>query len=168
MQYEGREESENVEDQRGAFGGRKTVAVGGVGIVVVLLGLVFGFDPQQVMQFLGKVQGPNAQQADPAAQGQRQVDPAEEADAHFTKVIFHDTEVIWDKLFSGMGKTYRKPTLVLFSDHVESACGQADSAVGPLLLWRRFEGVHRPVLLQGHAAYAERSREVRPGVRRRP
>src|SRR5207249_1884730 len=44
MQWEGREESSNVEDRR-SFG-PKTVAVGGVGIVVIILGLLFGFDPQ--------------------------------------------------------------------------------------------------------------------------
>src|SRR5262249_32705042 len=46
-------------------------------------------------------------------------------------IIFHDTEVIWDELFQKMGKKYPKPTLVLFSGSVESACGMADAAVGP-------------------------------------
>lgn len=127
MQTEGREESGNVEDQRG-MGGR-TMAMGGAGIVVVLLGLVFGFDPQKVLQFLGQFQGQNP----PAAQeGQpRQLDPAEEKLAHFTKVIFRDTEIVWGDLFKKMGKTYQEPVLVLFTEQVRSACGQADSAVGP-------------------------------------
>src|SRR5947208_13558322 len=122
MQYEGREESENVEDQRGY--GRRTVALGGgAGIVVVVLALVFGFDPQQLLQFL--------QNAPPAQQGERKIDPEEEKLAHFSKIIFHDTEVVWDDLFSRMGKSYQKPVLVLFSDEVQSACGLAESAVGP-------------------------------------
>src|SRR5205823_7863315 len=51
--------------------------------------------------------------------------------AHFTKVVFHDTEVVWDDLFQKMGKRYQKPVLVLYSGVVDSACGTADSAVGP-------------------------------------
>jgi uncharacterized protein len=125
MQWEGREESENVEDQRGISG--RTVAVGGgVGIVVVILGLLFGFDPQQLLQFIG-------QNAPPAANQQQNTHPGDPDDkqAHFSKVIFHDTEVVWDGLFRKMGKVYPKPTLVLFTGQVESACGAADSAVGP-------------------------------------
>jgi predicted metalloprotease len=59
------------------------------------------------------------------------VDPQEERMARFTKVILHDTEVVWDDLFRKMGKRYEKPVLVLFSGQVDSACGMADSAVGP-------------------------------------
>jgi predicted metalloprotease len=129
MQWEGREESENVEDQR-AFG-KKTVAVGGAaGIVVLLLGLLFGFDPQQLMQLVGQFQGQNAPQVNQDPE-QRRADPEEEKLAHFSKIIFKDTEVVWDDLFTKMGKTYQKPVLVLFSGQVDSACGQADAAVGP-------------------------------------
>src|SRR5262249_37167373 len=38
---------------------------------------------------------------------------------------------VWDEQFHKMGKVYKKPTLVLFSGQVESACGLADAAVGP-------------------------------------
>jgi predicted metalloprotease len=126
MQYEGREESENVEDQR-RFGG-KTVALGGAGIIVLLLGLFFGVDPQQLMQFLG--QNAQVNQGQPDGE-QRPIDPEEEKLAHFSKIIFHDTEVVWGDLFNRMGRTYQKPTLVLFSGQVHSACGLADAAVGP-------------------------------------
>ena len=61
----------------------------------------------------------------------RPKDPAEEKLAKFSKVIFHDTEVVWDDLFRKMGKKYEKPVLVLFTGQVNSACGTADSAVGP-------------------------------------
>jgi predicted metalloprotease len=80
------------------------------------------------MQFLGQNAPPgNQEQPD----GQVERDPEEEKLAHFSKVIFKDTEVVWSDLFSGMGKTYQKPVLVLFSGQVNSACGQADTAVGP-------------------------------------
>ena len=128
MQYEGREESQNVEDQRGF--GQKTAAFGGVGIVVVLLGLMFGINPQDLLQFLGQNPG-QVQQGQPNGQVQRRIDPEEEKLAHFSSIILHDTEVVWGNLFAKMGKTYQQPKLVLFTDQVNSACGQADAAVGP-------------------------------------
>jgi predicted metalloprotease len=125
MEWEGREESENVEDRRG-FGMRTGVALGGGGLIIVILAMLFGADPRQVMQLLqqGGMAQPNAAQQAPA-------DPEEEREAHFTKVIFHDTEVVWDELFHKMGKRYEKPILVLYRGQVDSACGTADSAVGP-------------------------------------
>ena len=126
MEWEGRQESENVEDRRG-LGKKAGLAIGGVGsIVIVLLALAFGVDPQKLLNLAEQVpQGPNAgQQTQPA-------DPAEQRMASFSKVVFHDTEVVWEDLFTRMGKRYEKPVLVLFTGQVESACGAADTAVGP-------------------------------------
>ena len=98
MQWEGREESENVEDRRG-IGGR-AIAAGGLGtVLLVVLALVFGVDPRQLVDLTGvnPDQQPNGQEVRPA-------DPQEERLAHFTKVIFHDTEVVWDELFRKMDK----------------------------------------------------------------
>ena len=41
------------------------------------------------------------------------------------------TERVWDGVFQKMGQTYQKPNLVLFSGFVQSACGMAQSAMGP-------------------------------------
>ena len=46
-------------------------------------------------------------------------------------MVFADTEDTWHVLFNKMGKTYREPTVVLFSGAVESACGYAQAAMGP-------------------------------------
>ena len=127
MEWEGREESQNVEDQRGSGGRRLAIGGGAGGIVVLIVALILGVNPQFLQQFLGGGPGVVQQQGGPRADA----DPAEEKLAHFSKVIFHDTEVIWDEQFRKMDKTYRKPTLVLFDGMVESACGTADSAVGP-------------------------------------
>jgi len=122
MKWEGREESENVEDRRG-FNGKAGVAIGGGAVVLVILALIFGVDPQKLLDLGG--QNPQGGQ-----QGQV-ADPQEEQLAHFSKVIFHDTEVVWDEQFRKMGKRYQNPTLVLFSGQVESKCGMAGAAVGP-------------------------------------
>ncbi len=123
MKLDGREESQNVEDRRG-LGGRAGIAVaggGGATILAVILYLLLGGDPQQLLQNAGQRGGQPA----------RFADPQEEQMAHFTKVVFHDTEVVWDEQFRKMGREYKKPTLVLFSGQVDSACGLTDSAVGP-------------------------------------
>jgi predicted metalloprotease len=124
MKWEGQQESENVEDRRGLSG--TGLAIGGVGgVIILLVGLVFGVD---LRPFLGQG-GPGAGNGAPQQQAPK--DPAEEKQAHFSKVIFGDTEVVWGKLFRGMGQKYRKPTLVLYTGQVDSACGGASAAVGP-------------------------------------
>ena len=49
----------------------------------------------------------------------------------FVSVVLADTEDVWGTLFQQMGETYRQPHLVLFEGSVDSACGFANSAVGP-------------------------------------
>ncbi|MGH2648798.1 MAG: KPN_02809 family neutral zinc metallopeptidase, partial [Ginsengibacter sp.] len=49
----------------------------------------------------------------------------------FVKVVLADTEDVWSKIFGDMGKTYTKPTLVLFRDATTSGCGSASSSTGP-------------------------------------
>lgn len=123
MKWEGRQESENVEDRRGL--GKTGMAIGGAGgIIVIILALIFGFDPQPILRFLGQVPGG-------AVQDDRPASPEEEKQANFSKIVFRDTEEVWEDLFRRMGKQYQKPILVLFSGHVDSACGGADAAVGP-------------------------------------
>lgn len=129
MQWEDREESQNVEDRRG-MSPKAGLALGGGGIIVLFIALIFGLDPKQVANLLGGAGGggPAGGQVNNA---KRDFSPEEERQAHFSKVIFGDTERVWDEIFAKLGKSYIKPTLVLFNDQVDSACGSADSAVGP-------------------------------------
>jgi uncharacterized protein len=124
MEWESREESQNVEDRPGMGGGRKLAIGGGAGgIVILIVAALLGINPGFLQQFLGGVQ-----------QGGQQVaeeDPRDAELKHFSRVIFGDTERIWDEQFQKMGKRYIKPTLVTYSGVVESACGEAESAVGP-------------------------------------
>jgi predicted metalloprotease len=125
MELGDREESQNVEDDRGR--GRTGLMLGGGGIVIVLIALFLGVDPQKILALLNQQQGPDAgAQVDNGPK-----DPAEEKIAHFAKVVFGDTERVWNAQFREMGKVYQEPTLVLYTGQVESACGEASSAVGP-------------------------------------
>jgi predicted metalloprotease len=127
MRWQGGRESENVEDRRGAPA--RAMIGGGIGtLVIIVLGLVFGFDPRALLQLVPQAPpAPAGANADP----NRPIDPAQEERKKFVSVVLASTEDVWDQVFREMGQTYQKPTLVLFSDRVESACGLADSAVGP-------------------------------------
>ncbi len=124
MKWKGREQSGNIEDRRGMRRG-KMVAGGTVGtLVIALVVWLLGGDPSQVMSSLQ--QGGNQSEVVDSS-----VIKAEEETATFASVVLKDTEDIWSELFRKEGRTYREPTLVLFSQGTESACGSNSSATGP-------------------------------------
>ena len=121
MKWQGRRGSNNVEDRRGTSTGTKVLG-GGIGTVVILLiVLLLGGDPQSVMD---QLEGGTASAPYEATEEENQM-------AQFVSVVLADTEDVWDKIFSEAGETYRDPTLVLFSGQVQSACGYATAASGP-------------------------------------
>jgi predicted metalloprotease len=115
-------QSTNIEDRRGMSGGK--IAIGGLGgIVLLVIALLFGADPRQLLEQLPQ-QGGNPQTS-------RSVNPQDEELKQFVAVVLAQTEDAWGEIFRRMGKSYRKPTLVLFTDQVDSGCGVAGAAVGP-------------------------------------
>ncbi len=128
MRWEGRRQSENVEDRRGMGG--PAVVGGGLGLMILALIVAFlGGDPKKVMQQAQQQQRGGA----PAAnRGDAELSPEEIQAGEFAKTILADTEDVWTELFqTQLGKQYKKPTLVLFSGQVQSACGGASAASGP-------------------------------------
>jgi len=125
MQWLGRRESSNVDDRRGISGGG--IATGG-GIIGVIIYLVYSFlsgndiDPSQIPSVSANGPATTLSPADKEADDKR---------AAFVKVVLADTEDIWGELFKKQGKQYTDPTLVLFRDQVNSACGGASAASGP-------------------------------------
>ena len=65
----------------------------------------------------------------PAVVGSREVNT--DAGKDFVARVLGSTERVWDEIFRKMGRQYQKPNLVLFSGYVQSACGMAQSAMGP-------------------------------------
>ena len=125
MRWQGGRKSQNVEDRRGkrVSGG---MVGGGVGtLVVVVLALIFGIDPSM----LG-VGSPSADVQPPPSSSTGQP-PENDPMRDFVSVVLGSTEDTWNALFEDQGLRYEEPQLVLFSDAVESACGFAQSAVGP-------------------------------------
>ena len=123
MLWQGRRESENVEDARGSGGGGRIVLGGGIGtVILVVLYLLLGGDPQALF---------NSQQAQlpQSAQFDNQA-PRDEA-SKFVAVVLADTEDAWNEVFRQMGRQYEEPRLVLFTDLIQSGCGFASGATGP-------------------------------------
>lgn len=122
MKWIGRRQSGNVEDRRG-ISGKSIAGIGGVGgIIIAIIFALMGGDTSQIFNALE-----NSTQEQETSQSETRYDSL----AQFTAVVLADTEDVWDSLFTGMGKTYVKPKLVLFTNSVESACGNASSSVGP-------------------------------------
>lgn len=129
MKWKGREESDNVEDRRGMSGGGKAVVGGGIiGIVILLLNLFGGENAKMLTPVLEQIN--QGQQTEQTGE-QRALTPEEIEIGKFTKTIFRDNEVTWDKVFQENGIQYEQPKMVLFSDAVETACGSATAASGP-------------------------------------
>ena len=125
MKLEGRRESTNVEDRRGK---RTVAAAGGIGIggiIIYLIISLLGGDPSAVME-----------QMQPSTSTEYVEDGKDysEVDVElmtFCKRILAGTEDVWAKEFQKMGRTYQPPKMVIFSDAVNSGCGNATSASGP-------------------------------------
>ena len=130
MKWEGRRQSSNVDDRRGMRGKGGLIAGGGiVGIIVVLLQLFGGETGQQVASVVNQVAGGNQTQQ---AVERVEITAEQKKIGEFTATVLADTEDVWEKVFSqnGLG-TYKKPTLVLFTENVSTGCGNATAAVGP-------------------------------------
>ena len=131
MKLEGRRESSNVEDRRGMSTGAKA-GIGGIGgiIIIALMTLLGGGDMGDVVQQVIE-QGAFGSVQEEQVDGQREFTEEEEAQAKFCRQVLASTEDVWGAVFQKMGRQYEAPTLVLFTNAVNSACGNATSAVGP-------------------------------------
>lgn len=123
MRWIGRRESSNVDDRRGISGGPIAVGGGIIGVIFLI-----------AQYLLGGGEAPDLQQVFPQGQQQEMTAEQKAADdkrAGFVKVVLADTEDVWEKIFSDMGRQYQQPTLVLFRGTTQSGCGGASSQTGP-------------------------------------
>src|SRR5215211_4648931 len=124
MRWRGERQSTNIEDRRGMSGGKIAVGGGLGSIVIIIIALLFGADPRQLLE-----QVPNNPTSE--VQSSRPVNAEEEELKQFVSVVLAKSEDVWNDVFRQNGRQYREPTLVLFSGQVRSACGMAGAAVGP-------------------------------------
>ncbi|MFI3904833.1 neutral zinc metallopeptidase [Ochrobactrum sp. S1502_03] len=144
MRWQGRRQSDNVEDVRGQQGGGggfsgggmgggpgfRIMRGGGISGIVILVVLFFvlraiGIDPMPFLFGDGSIQ--STQTSQQSSGGKVANDEA----TQFARTILAETEDTWSGIFQSRGQTYTPPTMVLFSDGVRSACGMASSASGP-------------------------------------
>ncbi|MBB6327983.1 hypothetical protein FHS59_003626 [Algoriphagus iocasae] len=140
MKWQGRRQSSNIDDRRGKSGsgmgggGFNPLLIGPllkilfsktgliiVGIVVVF-SVVTGTNP---LSLIGGMMGGGGQ----GFTTETNYTPTAEEDrlAEFCSIVLADTEDVWNQEL----ENYRNPTLVLFTNSVNSACGNASSATGP-------------------------------------
>jgi hypothetical protein len=126
MRWQMGRRSTNVEDRRG-MGGRGIAGIGGAGLLLIaLIAVLTGTNPLELLQQVA----PMEEMIEPSvAPGERSAEEQELAD--FSSVVLGDTEDTWRLLFERRGGTYREPALVLYTGAAQSACGFAQSAVGP-------------------------------------
>jgi hypothetical protein len=130
MRWRDLRRSRNVEDRRSSGGGRISLPggrggrIGGFGLVVIIvLALFFGVDPSQFLQ--GEFGDDTVTtQTDNGT-------PADDEAGQFVAAVLGSTEDVWTAAFQQSNSTYRAPKLVLFSGRDQSACGVAQSAMGP-------------------------------------
>ncbi|WP_062011309.1 neutral zinc metallopeptidase [Aureimonas sp. AU4] len=144
MEWRGRRESSNIEDQRGSGGlggglGRgggglripiRAGGGGGIGLIIILaiLWIGFGINPLSV---IGLDDGSQQTTTRTASNNGPGVNGTADDTDNFVAVVLGDTETVWGKRFQQMGQTYKDPTLVLFTGQVSSGCGNASAATGP-------------------------------------
>ena len=128
MRWRGERQSDNVEDRRGmrVSRGVKVGGISGLGLVaIVVVSLLLGVDPTIVLQQVGQSL-PSSTTIEESAQPTANNDMR-----NFVAVVLAETEDVWNEQFNNAGRTYQEPKLVLFSGAVDSACGFAQSAMGP-------------------------------------
>ncbi len=131
--------SENIEDRRDedyayeeqqgdANPSGPRIRIGGKTLfVVIVVGLLMGKDPIQMLNLLsGLPEAPQHRPSKPTVSA-----PKNDEAAEFVSVILADTEDTWKQLLPSLGKHYREPHLVLFSQQINSACGFSTAATGP-------------------------------------
>ena len=131
MRQDDGRESENIEDRRGMGGGigRRGFPGGVLGIAAAtVVALLLGVDPRIVLNTVGQL---SSIAPPPTNSGPVHSSPQDEKTKKFMSIVLADTEDTWGAIFKQVGSRYEEPKLVLFSGEVQSACGFAQSAMGP-------------------------------------
>ncbi len=135
MRWQGRRESDNVEDRRGDStgssgglgGGGFRVPRGKGGLILLVVVLVAGYYGVDLTPLLNG----EAPVGQTQTQSQQVNSPEDNQMAKFTSVILASTEDTWSQLFQKMGKQYQDPKLVLYRGATRTGCGTGQSVMGP-------------------------------------
>ncbi len=127
MRWEKGRRSKNIDDRRGQRV-KRGAGIGGGAIIMALVAIfLLNKDPATVMQEMGQRQ----QQPQGSSTGQIQQTEQERQIKEFVSVVLADTEDVWDQVFANAGQRYPRPTLVIYRDVTQTACGTGQAASGP-------------------------------------
>jgi uncharacterized protein len=127
-------QSDRIEDRRGGLsssaGRRGGLGIGAI-VVLGLIGWALGIDPRVLIG--------GAEMMSRNGQTQQQTDSGSTPTAgmpsdrmgKFVSSVLGSTEAVWTDVFAQAGKTYKPPTVVMFSGATRSGCGFAQAAMGP-------------------------------------
>src|SRR5262245_27849476 len=119
--------SGNIEDRRGSQGGiRGGLGIGTI-IILAVIGWVFGIDPRILIGGADVV----SKMGRSSEQSTTKAGLPSDQTGQFVSAVLGSADAQWADIFSRAGKTYTAPTLVMFSGATRSACGLAQSAMGP-------------------------------------
>lgn len=128
MKWQGGRRGGNIEDRRGMSGGQKMTLGGIGGVIVVVISLLLGGDPSQILDQLGTGGGG----ATATSQGEYQSSPEETKLLDFSDVVLASTDDVWTALFKKAGKTYPAPAMVIYTQETATeGCGSGMSHFGP-------------------------------------
>lgn len=129
MRLDGRRESSNVDDRRGMSGGTKAgLGLGGI-VLIAIMTFMSGGNLGDVITNVGTQMA--SQNVETSPQQQREFTEEEQKLAKFSSQVLASTEDIWSQVFQQMGRTYKAPKMVLYTNAVQTACGQGTASVGP-------------------------------------
>lgn len=128
MRWKDGRQSQNIEDRRTGGGMRRAAPAlgGGAILVIVVFSLLTGQDPRRVADIVSQVPAATTQQPGPGG-----APPAQDEASRFVSAVLADTEDTWNRVFAESNQRYEPPTLVLYNDEVQSACGYSTAATGP-------------------------------------
>jgi len=135
-------QSENVEDRRGSGGGGGGFGFpggrGGLGFgtiaILTLVGWLLGINPAILIGGAEMISGSGrgSQASLPDQRRPQQRSGAPDADQQFVSAVLKSTEDVWAEILpQQLNVRYPKPNLVMFAGATRSACGGAQSAMGP-------------------------------------
>lgn len=137
MEWKGRRGSSNVEDARGRSGGGTMGGGMGMGLLS-LIGRKFGIKgiliaavAFLVLWKMGIVDLNMLMGGSPVASSPAKISPEEQERFEFVKVVLADTERVWTKEFSRIGKQYSEPVMQVYRGRTQTACGAGSAEMGP-------------------------------------
>lgn len=137
MRTDNGRESDNVEDRRDSSSGDGSgISLGrgklGIGTIVIAFAASYflGINPMTVLSILSGGGSSSGTQQEERVEGSKKP-RANDSESKLVSVVLADTEDVWNKEFSNLGKTYQEPKLVLFRNSTPTACGTGEAAMGP-------------------------------------